>query len=203
MRVEMMPVGELKPYENNAKVHTPEQVELIAASITKYGWDQPIVVDKDHVIIKGHGRHLAAQKRGDTMVPVLVRHDLTPRQVKAARIADNNVALGGMDEEKLKIDISALTRETAEEGTSLTPDDVGLSEENFMLQFGQTDVDASGLGITGDIDSDDPVPDRTTPKGVDYEPSYQVVVVCDDEAQQEQVYEMLKEQDLKVKIQSM
>lgn len=53
-------IPEIKPYPKNAKLHPAEQVELIAKSIKRFGWQQPIVVDKDHTIIVGHGRWLAA-----------------------------------------------------------------------------------------------------------------------------------------------
>ncbi|MFH3639762.1 ParB/Srx family N-terminal domain-containing protein, partial [Acinetobacter baumannii] len=81
-------VDDVKPYELNAKIHSEEQVAKIAESIARFGWDQPIVVDKNGVIIKGHGRRLAAIKLGLIEVPVLVRDDLNEEQVKAARLAD-------------------------------------------------------------------------------------------------------------------
>ncbi|WP_416663388.1 phage tail protein [Acinetobacter baumannii] len=83
-------VDDVKPYELNAKIHSEEQVAKIAESIARFGWDQPIVVDKNGVIIKGHGRRLAAIKLGLIEVPVLVRDDLNEEQVKAARLADKD-----------------------------------------------------------------------------------------------------------------
>ncbi|KRM82034.1 hypothetical protein FC35_GL001592 [Limosilactobacillus coleohominis DSM 14060] len=61
----------------------------MAKSIKEFGWQQPIVVDKDNVIIVGHTRYKAAKKLGLTKVPVVVASDLTPKQVKAYRLADN------------------------------------------------------------------------------------------------------------------
>ena len=61
-KVESWDVEKLIPYENNVKIHDEKQVKKIAESIKRFGWDQPIVVDKDGVIIKGHGRRLAALK---------------------------------------------------------------------------------------------------------------------------------------------
>ena len=60
MKVEYLSPGELYPYPQNAKIHTPDQVKRIAASIKAFGFQQPIVVDKDNVVIIGHGRLFAA-----------------------------------------------------------------------------------------------------------------------------------------------
>ncbi len=98
-------IDSLIPYVNNTKQHPGNQVDKIAGSIAEFGFDQPIVVDGDGVIIKGHGRLMAARKLQLQEVPVLVRTDLTPAQVKAARIADNRVAESAWDEELLKIEL--------------------------------------------------------------------------------------------------
>lgn len=90
LKIQMWIVDDVKPYELNAKIHSEEQVAKIAESIARFGWDRPIVVDKNGVIIKGHGRRLAAIKLGLIEVPVLVRDDLNEEQVKAARLADKD-----------------------------------------------------------------------------------------------------------------
>lgn len=102
MKIELWDIDKIQPYEANVKIHDDKQVEKIANSIQRFGWDQPIVVDKNGVIIKGHGRRLAAIKLGYAKVPVLVRDDLTEDQVKAARVADNRVAMGDIDTEMLQ-----------------------------------------------------------------------------------------------------
>ncbi len=102
LNIQMWPVDQVAPYELNAKIHDKQQVERIAKSIAEFGWDQPIVVDKDGVIIKGHGRRLAAIQLGLSEVPVLVRDDLDEEQVRAARLADNRVAIGDLDSELLQ-----------------------------------------------------------------------------------------------------
>lgn len=90
--VTLLAVAELKPYENNAKKHSDEQVEKLSVLINKYGWTAPIVVDKDYVIIAGHGRRLAAINLGLEKVPVIVRDDLSEADVMALRLADNRIA---------------------------------------------------------------------------------------------------------------
>ena len=107
-KVTMWPIDRVVPYINNAKSHPPEQVDKIAGSIAEFGFDQPIVVDGDGIVIKGHGRLLAARKLGLNSVPVLVRTDLTPAQAKAARIADNRVAQSPWDNAMLALDIGEL-----------------------------------------------------------------------------------------------
>lgn len=97
LSIEIWDIEKVLPYENNIKLHDEEQVQKIAESIKKFGWDQPIVVDKDGVIIKGHGRTEAAKLLGLKKVPVLVRRDLTEEQIKASRIADNRVAISDFD----------------------------------------------------------------------------------------------------------
>lgn len=105
LKIQLWPIEKIKPYDKNVKIHDDKQVSKIAESIQQFGWDQPIVVDKDGVIIKGHGRTLAAKKLGLKQVPVLVRSDLNEDQVKAARIADNRVAMGDIDTEMLQQEI--------------------------------------------------------------------------------------------------
>lgn len=107
------PIEHLIPYENNAKKHPPEQVEKIAAQL-RQRWDQPIVVDKYGVIIKGHGRRLAAILNGDTKVPVTVRDDLSPEEVKAARLADNRVAQSDYDTDLLRVEMADIDRSLLE-----------------------------------------------------------------------------------------
>ncbi len=91
MKIEMWPLDQIKPYENNPRVND-EAVGPVAESIRAFGWRQPIVVDSDHVIIVGHTRFKAAQKLGLAEVPVHMATDLSPEQIKAYRLADNKLA---------------------------------------------------------------------------------------------------------------
>lgn len=93
LTVQFWDIDDLIPYENNAKKHPPEQVKKIAASIKEFGWagSKAIEVDRYNVIINGHGRRLAAIELGMKKVPVVVRDDLTDEQVRAYRLADNEV----------------------------------------------------------------------------------------------------------------
>lgn len=107
-KIEAWSIDKVLPYELNAKIHDAKQVDRIAKSIKEFGWDQPIVVDKNGVVIKGHGRRLAAIKLGFTSVPVWVRDDLTDEQVRASRLADNRVALSDIDSGILQRELESL-----------------------------------------------------------------------------------------------
>ena len=85
-----MNLEEIIPYSRNPRKN--QHIDKVAASIKEFGFQQPIVVDKEKVIIVGHTRYLAAQKLGMREVPVIVAENLDENQVKAYRIADNRVA---------------------------------------------------------------------------------------------------------------
>lgn len=89
MAIEYLPISSLHEYPHNAKKHPDEQVEIIANSIREFGWQQPLVVDKNDVLVIGHGRLLAAKKLGLKTVPVIKAEDLTDEQIRALRLADN------------------------------------------------------------------------------------------------------------------
>ena len=107
-RIELWSIHGVIPYDLNVKQHDASQVAKIAKSIQEFGWDQPIVVDQNGVIIKGHGRRLAALQLGMAQVPVWVRDDLSPEQVRAARLADNRVAISNIDTDLLQQELASL-----------------------------------------------------------------------------------------------
>ena len=109
MQVVNMRITDVVPYENNPR-HNDNAVDAVANSIREFGWKQPIVVDKDNVVIVGHTRLKAAQKLGLTEVPVLIADDLTPEKVKAYRLADNKTnELAFWDDELLDIELGDIT----------------------------------------------------------------------------------------------
>src|SRR5918995_1308258 len=106
MEIELWPITGIRPYENNPRIND-DAVDSVAASIREFGFRQPIVVDSDGVIICGHTRWKAAQKLGLEKVPVHVATDLTPEQIKAYRIADNQTAsLAEWDQELLPLELA-------------------------------------------------------------------------------------------------
>src|SRR5258708_1764022 len=89
MQITDWPIDRPIPYARNAREIPQSAVDKVAASIKEFGWQQPIVVDAEDVIIVGHTRLRAAQKLGLSVVPVHVATNLTPAQVKAYRLLDN------------------------------------------------------------------------------------------------------------------
>lgn len=108
MDIKMINISDVIPYEKNAKKHPEEQVEHIANSIKRFGWKQPIVIDKENVVVVGHGRLLAAHKLGYEQVPVLYADDLTEDEIKAFRLADNKTNESEWDEELLDLELEEL-----------------------------------------------------------------------------------------------
>lgn len=83
-------LSRIQPYENNPRLNH-NAVDPVANSIKEFGFQQPLVLDKDYVIIVGHTRYKAAQKLGLETVPCVIADNLTEEQVKAYRLADNKV----------------------------------------------------------------------------------------------------------------
>lgn len=91
MKIQELPIEDLIPYENNPR-DNDGAVDAVAESIKEFGFKQPIVVDKDMVVIVGHTRLKAAERLGLKKVPVLVAKDLNEEQVTAYRLADNKTS---------------------------------------------------------------------------------------------------------------
>jgi ParB-like chromosome segregation protein Spo0J len=108
MQIELRKLANIRPYSNNPRIND-EAVDAVAASLREFGFRQPIVVDAEGVIICGHTRWKAAGKLGLEQVPVHVATDLSPEQIKAYRIADNQTAsLAEWDYELLPVVIGRL-----------------------------------------------------------------------------------------------
>ncbi len=133
MEVNLWPLERITPYGRNARKIPPQAVDKVAASIREFGWRQPIVVDRQGVIICGHTRLLAAQKLGLDQAPVHVADNLTPAQVRAYRLLDNrsheetdwDFDLLGLEMVELKdlgLDLSLTGFDTREIDTLLAPD---------------------------------------------------------------------------------
>ena len=101
-------IDAITPYENNPRKIPKEAIDKVAASIREFGFRQPIVVDKDMVVIVGHTRLLAARSLGYAEVPVLVASDLPPEKVKAYRLADNKTnEFTSWDDDRLMEELTA------------------------------------------------------------------------------------------------
>jgi site-specific DNA-methyltransferase (adenine-specific) len=105
---------EIRPYEKNAKKHPEKQVFQIAESVKRFGWQQPIVVDKDGVIIVGHGRFFAWKQYNLPEPPIQVASNLTPEEVMAYRLADNKLNESEWDMDLVLEDLRMLTDDLLE-----------------------------------------------------------------------------------------
>lgn len=136
-QVEQIDIQKLIPYANNAKLHSEEQVAQIAASIREFGFNSPVLIDKENGIIAGHGRVLAARKLGLEQVPCIRLSHLTDTQRRAYILADNRLGEtgGGWQWELVKLEVDQLTVE------GLELDLVGFTQADIdrMLVTGRED----------------------------------------------------------------
>lgn len=163
MEVTIWPVAKIIPYARNARKLSDKSVDKVAASIKEFGWRQPIVVDKDGVIIAGHTRLLVAHKLCMEQVPVHVAQNLTPAQVKAYRLMDNrsndeaewDMELLGpelMDLQELDLDLSLTGFDDSEIDAFLAKADAsaGLTDEDAVPEAPEHPVTELGdLWILG------------------------------------------------------
>lgn len=113
LQVEYVNKEELKAYVNNAKKHSPEQVESIKKSIKKFGFNDPIAVWKENEIIEGHGRLLAVMEMDDIKeVPIIRLDNLTDKERKAYTIAHNKLTMNtGFDNDLLGEELKSIMDE--------------------------------------------------------------------------------------------
>ena len=110
--MQLISIDKLVPYVNNARTHSPEQINKLRSSLREFGFVNPVIIDKEFNIIAGHGRVLAAKAEGIKEVPCVLVDYLTEAQKKAYILADNRMAMdAGWDEEMLKVELEALNAE--------------------------------------------------------------------------------------------
>ncbi len=178
MQIEYIQTDKLIPYINNPRHNDGEAVDRVAASIKEYGFKSPIIVDKDNVIVAGHTRYKAAKKLDLETVPVIKADDLTPAQVKAFRIADNKVAeYSSWDNDLLSLELEE------------------LQELDFDLDLtGFEDFELEKLLSEGKTTKD-----KTDRKDLsdDVGETFEVIVECESEFEQEEVFYKLTSEGLK------
>ena len=121
LRIEYLPLGALKPYPRNARTHSRKQIRQIANSIEEFGFTNPLIIDRDSMILAGHGRLEAARMLGMAEVPCVRIESMTQAQKRAYVLADNKLALNaGWDEELLGQELRLLLAEDPEFDIDLT-----------------------------------------------------------------------------------
>ena len=143
MQIKIKKINDLIPYANNARTHNAEQITQIASSIKEFGFNNPILIDKNNGIIAGHGRLEAAKKLGLTEAPTISLEHLTDSQRKAYILADNRIAINsGWDTELLSLelkdlnadfDLEMLGFDSKELAALLNPEQIeGLTDEDAV-----------------------------------------------------------------------
>ena len=136
----MLPIEELNPYENNAKLHPKEQIDQIVRSMEEFGNNDPIAIDENNVIIEGHGRLLALKQMGEKEVPVIRLKHLTDEQKRAYILAHNQLTLNtGFDEDILAAELESI---------------VGIDMADFGFDLDVVDVVEELTDVEEDSDFD-------------------------------------------------
>ena len=165
------PIKSIRPYEKNPR-RNDEAVDAVAASIREFGWQQPIVVDNDGVIIAGHTRYKAAKKLKCDTVPVVVADDLTEDQVKAYRLADNK------------------TGELAEWDTALLGEELAELADFDMSQFGFDTILQEEVREAEEDDYEVNPPEEPKAKPGDIYQLGRHRLMCGDSTDAESVYQL-------------
>ena len=140
--MQLVPIDQLVPYVNNARTHSPEQINKLRASLRELRKIKPVIIDRDFGVIAGHGRIAAAKEEHITEVPCVFADHLTEAQKKAYILAANRLALdAGWDEEMLRIELEAL------QDMDFDPMLTGFDETELTELFGHADGD--------DVEDDD------------------------------------------------
>ena len=178
MKIEYKDINDLIPYVNNTRTHSEEQINQIASSIKEFGFTNPVLIDKNDGLIAGHGRVMGAKKLGLKEVPTITLDNLTEAQKKAYIIADNKIALNsGWDEELLKIELQ---------------------------QLQEMDFDFSNLGFDFEFDTEEiSEENEINLKDEEYKEKFSIIIDCDSELHQEEIFYNLTNQGLKCRVQSL
>ena len=128
-RLESMALADLRPHDRNPRTHSKKQVEQIAESIRRFGFTNPVLVDRDGQVIAGHGRIEAAKLLGTATVPVLRLEHMTEAEKRAYIIADDRLAeLAGLDNDLLALELAAVAELDSDFDLAITGFDVAEIE---------------------------------------------------------------------------
>jgi hypothetical protein len=145
MRIEQLDTKVLIPYARNARLHSERQIQAIAGSVQTFGFNNPVLIDKENGIIAGHGRVLAAQLIGMKKVPCIRLDHLSETDKRAYIIADNRLQEigGGWDQELLSVEVDALA-DVGFDGKLLSLDGL-IKTDADKYDFSDFEKDIDGL----------------------------------------------------------
>ena len=152
-QIELWPIERLRPYARNARLHSDNQVAVLAANMLKFGWTMPCLISDDGELIAGHGRILAATQLGLSKIPVLRLSHLDEDHRRALRLSDNSVAdMAEWDELNLGLEVIDL------QALGFDTDLLGFSDEFLegLLNAAQGGDDAHSGSIEGEDDIPEP-----------------------------------------------
>ena len=159
MKIEQINLSEIKPYEFNPRKNE-KAIEKVAASLSEFGWKQPIVVDEQNVVLAGHTRLAAAISLNYEVAPVVVADGLTDAQKAAYRIADNKTAeYSEWDKDLLQKEFARLMELDADlTSTSFSLEDIAGFSEDFLEwddddEFENEESEASEENLLGELNS--------------------------------------------------
>lgn len=171
MEIIKLNINDITPYENNAKIHTEEQIEQIKKSIQEFGMNDPIAVwGKNNTIVEGHGRLEALKQLGYTEVDCIRLDHLTDEERKAYTLAHNKINMNTL----FDIDL--------------------LDEELDSIE----DIDMEDFGF--DLDDEEIYHVERTDLSDDVNDVYEVIIECTDEKQQEEIYTKLSSEGMKCRV---
>lgn len=158
-------INDLQMYENNPRKNS-DAVQYVMNSIQQFGFKNPIIIDKDNMIVCGHTRYKAARRLKMAQVPCIMADDLTDDQIRAFRLADNKVAeMATWDYERL--------------------------EQEFAL-IDPLEFDIADFGFFPDYEPDEEEEEEDDDESVaTSEPSYVLVIDCESKKEQKDIYERL------------
>lgn len=182
LRIDYVPIDKIKPYEKNPRLNA-DAVPYIVSSIKEFDFQNPLLLDKNLVVICGHTRLLAAKELGMTELPCIIAKDMSPEKAKAFRLAENSLnALSGWDFDLLQDELGELKEfgfdmedfgfidYDAIDDMPVAPDDARTQEREAQVEY----VEDAGQGI--------PIPGQR---------QLTVTVFCDDDDQYVALRDML------------
>jgi len=171
-------IDELHGYDKNARIHGDDQIQQIALSIKNFGFNDPIEIDDTNTILSGHGRLAAAIKLGLSEVPTITHGHMDDDQRKAYILAANRIAMNS------------------------TWDNLLLKEEFLTLQDHAFDLSLTGFGDDEifEILDEHEIVDSKSPDNQKYNSVYEIIIECNDENEQELMFNRFQEEGLKCRI---
>ena len=148
LKIEYISLDDIKTYENNAKLHPAEQIEQIKKSIQEFGFNDPIAIDENNVIIEGHGRYIACKELGIKEVPIIRLNNLDEEHKRAYMLVHNKLTMNSdFDIDTLNFELEEISLDMSEFGFDIPI----LEEEKEVVEDEVPEVPEEPKSKLGDI----------------------------------------------------